>query len=412
MAEASPTNNPSTKIELIYKICRITARTVDWRRALDDIAHLIRPFFIFDNLVVYTLDPKTRSLDVHYARALGRGRSAEADSSWGNTLASEVLAGEKTSIQRPTSADNNENDRLKKPYLLGIPLRVARRFLGTIIFVRFGGPDFTKSAIEFAEHLADQISQLMERQNLSLKYKELETLSQELAIQDDFISTITHELRTPLGFIKGYATTLLRSDTTWDQPAQAEFLNIIDQETDHLQELIDNLLDSARLQSGQLPMTIQAVRVDGLINDTRQRVLLHQPNLQIQIITSGKIQPIQGDPHRLTQVFENLFSNSEKYAHESPVLITIKSAPNGVLIDFEDQGPGILPQHLKHIFERFYRVPGSPSSIHGTGLGLFICMKIIQAHHGTIGVESRLQEGTKFHIFLPQNPEAADSEER
>ena len=151
---------------------------------------------------------------------------------------------------------------------------------------------------------------------------ELEEQQQQYRLQDDFVSTITHELRNPLGFIKGYTTTLLRSDTQWDQNTQQEFLTIIDQETDRLQELIDNLLDSARLQSGEMRMQFQLVRLDSVLNDVVLRSKLHHPDLNINTNTTGLIQPVRGDPRRLAQVFENIIGNSIKYAPGSEILIT------------------------------------------------------------------------------------------
>ena len=147
------------------------------------------------------------------------------------------------------------------------------------MIIRFGGPAFAPEDIELAKFIAQQISLLIEREHLQQEYRLLEEQQQQIRLQDDFVSTITHELRNPLGFIKGYTTTLLRSDTQWDQNTQQEFLNIIDQETDRLQELIDNLLDSARLQSGEMRMQFQPVRLDSVLNDVILRAKLHHPEL-------------------------------------------------------------------------------------------------------------------------------------
>jgi signal transduction histidine kinase len=233
-------------------------------------------------------------------------------------------------------------------------------------------------------------------------YTLLEQQSQESRLQEDFISTITHELRTPLGFIKGYTTTLLRSDTNWDQLTQQEFLRIIDQEADRLQELIENLLDSARLQSGNLRMDFQSVRLDSLIRSIGDRVKLHHPSFNVSIDPEQSNATIRADPKRLGQVFENLLNNAVKYAPGSDVWVTIEvNEPKNVLINVRDQGPGIHPRYLPHIFERFFRNPELEPYVHGSGLGLFICKKIIQAHQGQINATSTVGEGTTFHITLP-----------
>jgi two-component system sensor histidine kinase KdpD len=335
-----------------------------------------------------------------YARAMGRGRSAEADIAWGENVANQIMDDPRTVLQEPP--DDLTIDRLERPYILGIPLQISTRALGAIIFIRFGSPPFEPEAVRLAEFIAQQISLLVERQNLKHAFEVLEQQNQEARLQEDFISTITHELRTPLGFIKGYTTTLLRSDTNWDQETQQEFLRIIDQEADRLQELIENLLDSARLQSGNLKMDFQAVRLETLVKSVADRVRVHHPDLDVQIIPENQGTLIRGDPKRLGQVFENLLNNAVKYAPGSEVSVTIEPKDNeGVLINIEDHGPGIPQRYLPHIFDRFFRNPELEPYVHGSGLGLFICKKIIQAHQGQIHATSTVGKGTTFHILLP-----------
>ena len=118
------------------------------------------------------------------------------------------------------------------------------------------------------------------------------------------MSTITHELRTPLGFLKGYTmTTLLRPDTKWDQDNRNESLTIIDQETDTLQELIDNILDTARLQSGTMPITLQQVRIGTILRDVIKRIETQHPDSHILFQYTVAPRPSEGDPRRLAQVF-------------------------------------------------------------------------------------------------------------
>ncbi len=110
---------------------------------------------------------------------------------------------------------------------------------------------------------------------------------------------------------------------------------------------------------------------------------------------------IQADPTRLAQVFDNLLSNAIKYAPGAQVMITLSQLDDQAYITVMDNGPGIAPEHLQHLFNRFYRVPTDNVSVRGTGLGLYICRRIIQAHKGEISVESTLGKGTTFHIRLP-----------
>jgi signal transduction histidine kinase len=387
-------------LDHLYEIGRIVTQTSEWKPALNEIATLVRTIFMFDNLAVYLADPARHDLDVMYARAMGRGRSEEADIAWGEAVATQIMDDPRVILQEPV--DDPSISRLERPYILGIPLKVADRTLGAIVFIRFGSPPFEPESIRLAEFISQQIALLVERQYMQYAYDVLEQQNAEARLQEDFISTITHELRTPLGFIKGYTTTLLRSDTNWDQETQQEFLRIIDQEADRLQELIENLLDSARLQSGNLKMDFQAVRVETLVKSVADRVKIHHNDFNVHIGPEKQGTIIRGDPKRLGQVFENLLNNAVKYAPGSDVWVAIEpKETEGVLIKVEDHGPGIPQRYLPHVFDRFFRNPELEPFVHGSGLGLFICKKIIQAHQGQIYVTSTVGEGTTFHILLP-----------
>lgn len=383
----------------LYAINKAIRKPGDFKKSLDELVRSIRPVFIFDNLVAYRCDPKTKSLDVIYAKAIGRGKSAEADVSWGENLANQVVASREVISQVPK--EPRSEDRLQLAYLLGLPLMISDEIFGALVFIRFGGPAFSPEHVDMAEFISSHFSWLLFHKIMLERISHLEAQKQASQLQEDFINTITHELRNPLGFIKGYTTTLLRSDAKWNEKTQKEFLVIIDEETDSLQELIENLLDSARLQSGQLPMDFQAVRLDALMNDVIMRSKSYHPDLKILLDVADDLPPIQGDPRRLSQVFENLLSNTVKYAPGSDVLITIKPKEAGALISVKDNGEGIPAQYLPHLFERFFRVPGRSPTIHGSGLGLFICKQIIQSHHGTIIAESEIGQGTNFNIWLP-----------
>ncbi len=397
-----PVEPTTTAVETrhLYQISQIVSRASGWNDALDEIIPLIRSIIIFDNLVVYIADPVTRHLDVMYARAVGRGRSAEADIAWGEIIANRIM--DKPQVVSEEPSGGLEEDRLKSPYVLGIPIMVSPNPLGVVVFIRFGGPQFNQYYIDLADFIAQQIGLLVERQNLEKANSLLETQNKEARLQEDFVSTISHELRTPLGFIKGYSTTLLRPDTNWDQKTQQEFLQIIDQETDRLQDLIDNLLDSARLQSGTLLMDFQAVRIDTLIKTVAERTKLYNPQFVLHLEEESLQTPIIGDPKRLGQVFENIFNNALKYAPGSDVWVKITMSETGTTITIQDRGPGIPQRFLPHLFERFFRNPDIAPSVHGTGLGLFICRKIVLAHNGKISVTSQTGNGTQFQVWLPK----------
>jgi len=393
----------SITIGTLYNLSQVISRAPNWKAALDEIVVKVRPYFIFDNLVVYLSNRTNNNLDVFYAKATGRGQKGEADVAWGEELAHlhQVSDNHQTILQEPSK--DEVKDRLERPYLLGIPLNLTQEYLGTIVFIRFGGPAFTESDKKLGEFISYLIGFLVERQNVKYEQELLQAQHQQIQIREDFLSNISHEFRSPLGFIKGYTTTLLRQDTSWDQTTQQEFLKIIDREADRLQELIDNLLDSARLQSGQLQMRYDLVRLEAVINDVIARARQNNPSLVVKFIVKTTLSPARGDPFRLAQVFENLIGNAIKYAPGSDILITIEQEKNGVVISFQDNGPGIPEKYVPFLFDRFFRVPDQSPNVHGTGLGLYICKQIINAHNGQITVHSETPHGTTFKIHLPYN---------
>lgn len=392
----------SQTLEYLNELIQIAAQAGNSRGAIEKFLTSLRKEFVFDNVAVYLQDERTASLEIVYARAIGRARNAEADAAWGETFASQVFSKGFILTQDP-QPDTPLEDRIKRAYMLGLPLGGDDSLTkGVLVFVRFGGPVYENQHVRVAKIAADILSIFFERAAWKATKSELGELKRQMQLQEDFVSTISHELRTPLGFIKGYSTSLLRKDTQWDDATRDEFLNIIDEEADRLSLLIENVLESARLESKTLPLRFQPLRLDAVLRDVVMRIRSRYKDLEVSM-EANSIPPIQGDGVRIAQVFENLFSNTIKYAPGSPIAITLNSNGETVKIVFKDRGPGITPEALPMVFERFYRVRGE-MTVTGSGLGLYICKQIIQAHRGKIWAESPPGEGTAFFIELPINP--------
>jgi signal transduction histidine kinase len=384
----------------LHELTQIASRPENLRSALEQFLTELRKNFVFDNVAVYIQEEAEKILEVKYARAIGRAKTAEADAAWGETFASQVVKKGSLLLQDP-NPDVESDDRLHQAYLLGLPLHMDGTIKGALVFVRFGGPTYEEEHIQIASFASDLISVMFERLAWRETNMELQDLKRQMQLQEDFVSTISHELRTPLGFIKGYSTSLLREDTSWDEETQKEFLNIIDEEADRLSLLIENVLESARLQSRTLALRFQPIRLDAVLRDVVTRLRVRHKNLDVTL--NLKPTPsIHGDGVRLAQVFENLFTNAIKYAPGAPIVVLLEGLGETVIISFIDQGPGIAPESIPFIFDRFYRVR-SEKSITGTGLGLYICKQIIEAHRGKIWAESTPDQGTTFFIELPVN---------
>ena len=396
------------QLEVIFAISRLVVNETAADRALEKLIPLARKLLIFDNFVIY--ENRDSGLEPVYARIVGRGQGTNGEIAWGEAIAGEVVSKGRRVLQHEKLEDWREN-RLNLRYMLGLPLLSGEETVGALVLGRFGGPVFTADHIRMAEMLAGQVAQILVHQRLYERLSILEAGRLLRTEQENFIATISHELCSPLGFIKGYTTTLLRKDASWDDETRREFLGIIDEESDRLRSLIDNLLDSSRLQSGTLRMQMQQTFIPDLLADVHNRVKILYPGLELQAQALDEF-AIWGDPLRLTQVLENLIGNAVKYAGGSPVWLEarlVEEPPvecsqlgkNLGRLTVRDQGPGIAAEHLERIFERFYRVPSTQSMAHGTGLGLYICREIVQTHGGCITVESVENEGSAFHLYFP-----------
>lgn len=225
------------------------------------------------------------------------------------------------------------------------------------------------------------------------------------ALKDTFISVVSHELKTPVAIIKGYAETLRRPEARRNSALADEMLAAIIEESDRLARLVDDLLDVSRLQAGGLPF--QDVESVDLRTIVRRVVDRYQPQTRRHTLIAefpDDFPAVDGDPRRLEQVLDNLISNAIKYSPQGgPVRITGSMTPAEILLAVQDSGVGIPWGEQERIFERFYRVEGPTTrAVAGTGLGLYLTRAIVQAHGGRIWVESVPGHGATFFVALPR----------
>lgn len=217
------------------------------------------------------------------------------------------------------------------------------------------------------------------------------------------ISTVSHELRSPLAVIKGYARTLLLDDD-WDVATRREFLQSIDAESSRLQALVENLLDLSQLEAGALPIDKQPVSLASLAGRVVERLERSGPGPRLTLRFADDLPAVLADPARIDQVLANLVENARKYAPaDSTVELWGEERAGEVVVGVTDQGPGIPPEHLPRVFERFYRVDNSLSrKVGGTGLGLAIARGLVEAHGGRIWAMSDGDgRGSTFAFALP-----------
>ncbi len=207
-------------------------------------------------------------------------------------------------------------------------------------------------------------------------------------IKSTFISVISHELRTPVALIKGYASTLRRDDARWNRTVINESLAVIEEEADRLSKMIDDLLDASRLQAGGLSLNRAEVFLPEVARRVAERFRAQSEKHTLRVDFPENFPVIIADETRLEQVLSNLVSNAMKYAPGGEIRIRGAARPEQVIVCVSDQGPGIDAKDLPHIFDRFYRSPNAVKQTKGAGLGLYLARAIVEAHGGRIWAEA------------------------
>ncbi|NJK80315.1 MAG: PAS domain S-box protein [Chloroflexaceae bacterium] len=231
--------------------------------------------------------------------------------------------------------------------------------------------------------------------------------------QITFVSVVSHELKTPVSIIKGYANLMSREDAEWNPQVIRDGLHVIEEEADRLTRQIQDLLDVSRLQAGGLRID----KTDWSLTDMAQSVAQAfatqtDDRFEFQLRFSEDFLPVHADYERIRMVLTNLVSNAVKYSPEGGIIrIGGTAQADYVIVYVSDQGVGIPPEEQERIFDRFYRVDNRlKRDTQGAGLGLFLTRAIIEAHGGTIHVESQLGRGSRFIFTLQAARRQLESE--
>lgn len=240
---------------------------------------------------------------------------------------------------------------------------------------------------------------LSSSEQMVLTFHDITEILKVAKIKKDFVINVSHELRTPLTAIKGFVETLES-----ERDAKKQYLEIIKRHTDRLINVVQDLQmlsaleEKERLEFEEVNIKELAEMILKMFEPT-----LKEKNLSLDLEIKGGQPIIKADPFKLEQIFINLIDNAIKYTEKGGITISIESTDSQIKIEIEDTGIGIPKEHLSRIFERFYVVDKSRSrKMGGTGLGLSIVKHIVEAHKGTIHVESEFNEGSKFTILLPK----------
>jgi PAS domain S-box-containing protein len=288
-----------------------------------------------------------------------------------------------------------------------IPLVASWKWLGCFLVLFPHEMHFEPVELRHLKVLVDQASITL--YNLQLLETEAESRHEaERAneIKTHFLAMISHELRTPLTSIKGFTTTLLAKDVTWDADEQRDFIQTIEQETNRLQELIDHLLDLSRLEAGMLPIVLESHSLQVILVDVlpQFRVMTHKHILSIRL--PADLPLVLVDAKRFGQVLVNLVHNAVLYTPDGTE-ITLTACVRGgfVQVSVIDRGPGIPPGERKRVFQAFRRgIHEENGAGKGAGLGLAICKGLVEAHGGKIWVKKQTTPGTTVSFTVPLAP--------
>ena len=283
------------------------------------------------------------------------------------------------------------------------PLLLGTEPIGMLTLSREGADAFSEEEVELVALLGRLVATAV--QNIRAYEAEratVEELRRLSALRADFVSLVSHELRSPLAAVIGAARTLRerRDDLTADQRDQ--LLNLISGETSRLTVLVADVLDTSRIEAGTFSYEFGEVDVASLVEDVVATASVRQAEVTVRAALAEPLPPVGGDRERLRQVLTNLIENAVKYSAEGDA-VEVSAQRDGVYVRIavSDRGPGIPDDQQQLIFQKFGRAQVEGGSKPGTGLGLFIARSIAEAHGGTLEVQSRRDGGVTFTLSLP-----------
>ena len=301
-------------------------------------------------------------------------------------------------------------------YIRMIPLKMGQQAIGVLCLFMEDDPrlialekslgmerERSNSQTAFFWTFVDQATAVIERARLRRESLQIELLQRTDALRAALLSSVSHDLRTPLSSIKAAASSLLQEEVQWDDEARRSFALSIESEADRLNRLVANLLDMSRIESGALKPEKEWYPIDELIHDVLGRM---QPVLEGRTIHTDlpdDLPPVKLDYLQIDQVLTNLIENALRYTPAgSPIEIGVQAIGDRMIISIADHGPGIPAADRERVFDKFYRVMETQTArTIGSGLGLAVSRGLVEAHGGRIWVENRKGGGAIFRFTLP-----------
>ena len=291
-------------------------------------------------------------------------------------------------------------DTLPGANALYLPLIASSKTVGVVgVFPGEPSDTFDDEQIYALESFANQSAMAIERALLAEETQKVRLKAETETLRNTMLSSVSHDLRTPLAAITGAASTLLQQDIDLDQSSQKELMQTIIEEAEHLNQIIRNVLDMTRLEAKTITVKKEWQSLEEIIGAVLNRLSDRLSNRQVTVSLPENLPLIPFDPLLIEQVLINLIDNALKYTPQSsPLALSAVVTGDEVIVELCDSGPGITPGNEERIFEKFAR---DCSGGGGIGLGLAICRTIINAHGGRIWAENRENVGAVFKFSLP-----------
>ena len=286
--------------------------------------------------------------------------------------------------------------------VLYLPILTPERVLGILeVSGRPGMDAFHAEDERLLMTFVDQAALALERASLAQEAAQAAVLARSDELKSALLAAVSHDLRTPLASIKAAASSLLDDSVTWEPEAQRELLATIDEETDRLTLMVSNLLDLSRIEGGALKPRKDWYDPEELVNDVMLRMASRYDGHPVTVRIEPDVPLVEFDYVEIAQVLINLLENAIRHTPPGTrVSVSVRRDPGGVAFAVHDDGPGIPSAYQPYLFDKFYRAPGK-SREPGSGIGLAISKGLVEAHGGTIRVDSRPGAGSTFTFTLP-----------
>lgn len=289
--------------------------------------------------------------------------------------------------------------------LVGVPLKSKGKILGSLVLGSLQRSfAFSESEVQVFSAFAAQATTIFENARLMKEASQAQALREADRLKTEFLSSISHELRTPLTSVIISADSLRASlDSTGRNPAQDKLLSNIQRNAERLNRLVGDLLDSARLHSGNIKLSVLPLPVEDILQDSLETVkpLAEGKNQRLTVGLPPHLPLVRGDHTRLVQVLINLLTNAINFTPlQGFIKLAAEEKDDVVVFSVADTGVGVSREEQEHIFDRFYRSPKAGSK-GGMGLGLSISKALVELHGGKIWVESELGKGSTFSFTVP-----------